>query len=232
MGNAMNGPARPRRLLGLRRRPGRLALALFRMPLHAYRHRAGWLFGHTFLAFTHTGRKTGQPHDAVAMVLHYDGAAREAVVCAAWGPETDWYRNLQAKAAIIVHHGPDNFVPEHRFLSDDEAFTVAVRFRCDHPHRLRLLSTLLGWGDLDDDDRAVRVHSQPSLHRVPAGRPSAVDGVMQDVRDEPASRTPPSGIIGRCSRRGQRSGRVGSSEHDGGVCAPGGQIRLGGRSTG
>ncbi len=34
-------PRKP--LLGLRRKPGRLALAMFRMPLHAYRHDAGWL---------------------------------------------------------------------------------------------------------------------------------------------------------------------------------------------
>jgi hypothetical protein len=52
--------SRPRKpLLGLRRKPGRLALAMFRMPLRAYRHDAGWLLGHTFLEFAHTGRKTG-----------------------------------------------------------------------------------------------------------------------------------------------------------------------------
>jgi hypothetical protein len=34
--------SRPRKpLLGLRRKPGRLALAAFRMPLRAYRHDAG-----------------------------------------------------------------------------------------------------------------------------------------------------------------------------------------------
>lgn len=67
-----------------RREPGRLALALFRMPLRAYRHDAGWMLGHTFVEFTHVGRKKGQPHDAVAMVLHYDDTTREAVVCALW----------------------------------------------------------------------------------------------------------------------------------------------------
>mgnify|MGYP003502597711 CR=1 FL=1 len=35
---------------------------------------------------------------------------------------------------------------------DDEAFEVGAEFRRDHPHRLRLLSTVLGWGDLDDDE--------------------------------------------------------------------------------
>ena len=65
-----------RPLLGLRRKPGRLALAFFRMPLNAYRHDAGSVMGHTFLEFTHTGRKTGRPYDAVAMVLRYDEATR------------------------------------------------------------------------------------------------------------------------------------------------------------
>jgi hypothetical protein len=59
------------------------------MPLRAYRHDAGWLLGRTFLDFTHTGRSIGQPHNAVAMVLHYDGATHEAVICAAWGDQDD-----------------------------------------------------------------------------------------------------------------------------------------------
>jgi hypothetical protein len=103
----MTTPARgeERPLLGLRRRPGRLALALFRMPLHAYRHDAGALLGHTFLQLTHVGRKTGLPHNAVAMVLRYDEAAHEAVICAAWGPETDWIRNLRAGPAVEVRLG-------------------------------------------------------------------------------------------------------------------------------
>jgi hypothetical protein len=61
----------PKPLFGLRRKPGRLALAVFRMPLPAYRHDAGWVLGRTFLLLVHTGRKTGQPHSMVAMVLQY-----------------------------------------------------------------------------------------------------------------------------------------------------------------
>jgi deazaflavin-dependent oxidoreductase (nitroreductase family) len=141
-----------RRLLGLRRSPGRLALAVFRMPLHAYRHGAGWLFGGTFLAFTHARRKTGQPHEAIAMVLRHDAVSGEAVICAAWGPETDWYRNLRAAPAVQVQLGRDSFAPAQRFLSDNEAFGVGDEFRRAHPYRLRLLSKLLGWGDLNDNN--------------------------------------------------------------------------------
>jgi deazaflavin-dependent oxidoreductase (nitroreductase family) len=146
-------PGKP--LLGLRRKPGRLALAMFRMPLCAYRHDAGWLLGRTFLEFVHTGRKTGQPYETVAMVLRYDPDAREAIICAAWGSGTDWVRNLRTGPAARVRLGRESFTPQHRFLSADEAFDVAVQFRREHPRRLRLLSTILGWGDLRDDT-AVR----------------------------------------------------------------------------
>ncbi len=163
--------SRSRKLLGLRREPGRLALALFRMPLRAYRHDAGWLLGRTFLEFTHTGRKTGLPHQAVAMVLRDDEDAHEAVICAAWGPGTDWVRNLRAAPPAQVRIGREAFTPQHRFLSDDEAFDVAVQFRRDHPWRLRLLSTILGWGDLGDDAAVrdfVRTHPFVAFRPAPA----------------------------------------------------------------
>jgi deazaflavin-dependent oxidoreductase (nitroreductase family) len=124
-------PRKP--LLGLRRKPGRLALAVFRMPLRAYRHDAGWLLGRTFVEFTHTGRKTGRRYETVAMVLRYDADAREAVICAAWGPDTDWVRNLRAGPAARVRLGRESFTPQHRFLSEGEAFDVAAWFRTRAP---------------------------------------------------------------------------------------------------
>ena len=158
-------PRKP--LLGLRRKPGRLALAVFRMPLRAYRHDAGWLLGHTFLEFVHTGRKSGQPYETVAMVLRYDADAHEVVICAGW--DTDWVRNLHAGPAVQVRLGRESFTPQHRFLSNDEAFYVAVGFRREHPRRMRLISTILGWGDLRDD-AAVRdfIHTHPFVAFRPA----------------------------------------------------------------
>jgi deazaflavin-dependent oxidoreductase (nitroreductase family) len=159
----------PRPLIGLRRKPGRLALAFFRMPLRAYRHDAGWMLGHTFLKFVHTGRKTGQAYGTVAMVLRYDAAAHEAVICAAWGPDTDWVRNLRDGPAVQVQLGRESFTPEHRFLADDDAFDVAVQFRREHPWRLRLFSAILGWGDLRDDAVARRFVQE---HPLVAFRPA------------------------------------------------------------
>jgi deazaflavin-dependent oxidoreductase (nitroreductase family) len=150
-----------RQLFGLRRSPGRLAVAIFRMPLRAYRHNAGWLFDRIFLLLVHTGRETGEPHSTVAMVLRYDPLTREAVISSAWGPHTDWIRNLRAGPAVRMQIGRDSFTPQHRFLAEDEGFAVAAQFRRAHPWRLRLLSAILGWGDLRNDEVArefVRAH--------------------------------------------------------------------------
>ena len=151
-----------RPLLGVRRRPGRLALAVFRLPLPLYRLGWGRLLGHTFLLLVHAGRKTGRPHSTVAMALAYDPATREAVICSAWGEDTDWIRNLRVRPALRVEIGRESFVPEQRFLSEDESFATAVEFRRRHPHRLRLMTRILGWADLGSD-MAVRdfVRSRP-----------------------------------------------------------------------
>src|SRR4051794_5926856 len=100
-----------RPMLGLRRKPGRIALMLMHMPLRAYRNDAGWMLGHTFVEFTHIGRTSGEPHDTVAMVLRYGEETREIVICAAW-PETDWYRNLCVGPASKVQFGRDRFTPQ------------------------------------------------------------------------------------------------------------------------
>jgi deazaflavin-dependent oxidoreductase (nitroreductase family) len=160
-----------RRLLGLRRRPGRAALALMRMPLRAYRHGAGWMLGRTFIAFAHVGRKSGRRYEAVAMVLGYEESTGEAVVCAVWGPETDWYRNLRAGPCPRAWLGRDTFEPELRFLTDAEAVDAATRFRREHPHRLRLMSRIMGWGDLRDDAKVREfVQGRPFLGFRPSAR--------------------------------------------------------------
>jgi deazaflavin-dependent oxidoreductase (nitroreductase family) len=139
-----------RALLGLRRRPGRLALAAMRLPRPLYHRGYGRLLGHTFLLISHRGRKSGTRRETVAMALAWDPAARETVVCSAWG-ETEWIRNLRAHPALEIEIGRDRFVPDQRFLSESESVAVAVEFTKRHPRRLRLISSILGWGDLGSE---------------------------------------------------------------------------------
>jgi deazaflavin-dependent oxidoreductase (nitroreductase family) len=159
--------ARP--LLGLRRQPGRIALAFMRLPRPLYRHGFGRLLGHTFLRIAHKGRKSGKRHETVAMPLTYDAETREAVVCSAWGPDTEWIRNLRADPALEIQIGAERYVPKQRLLSEDEAVAVGLEFRRKHPWRLRLFATILGWGDLGSD-QAVRelVRGRPFVAFRPA----------------------------------------------------------------
>ena len=87
-----------------------------RLPRPLYRHGLGWLLGDTFVMVTHQGRKTGLPHETVAMALTYDKQAREVTVCSAWG-ETQWIRNLRARPALRIQIGRSAYRPDQRFLS-------------------------------------------------------------------------------------------------------------------
>ena len=73
------GARAERPLLGLRRQPGRLALAAMRVPRPLYQRGWGWMLDHIFLLIVHQGRKTGKRRETVAMALAYDPDTREAV---------------------------------------------------------------------------------------------------------------------------------------------------------
>jgi deazaflavin-dependent oxidoreductase (nitroreductase family) len=155
-------------------------LALFRTPLWLYRRDRGWMLGRTFLMLVHVGRKTGQPHETVAMVLAADDDTGEVVIVSAWGPDADWLRNLRAGPARQVRIGRDRFVPEHRFLDEEEGVAVGIAFRHRHPVRVRLMSAILGWGDMRND-RVVRDFVQG--HPLVALRPNApsIDAVPETI---------------------------------------------------
>ena len=142
---------------------------MFRLPLLAYRRGWGGLLGHTFLLLVHSGRKTGKPYAAVAMVLGYDPRTYEAVICSGWGPDADWVRNIRAGPALRVQIGRESFTPVQRFLSEEESFAVAAGFRRRHPGRARLIALILGWGDLRSDT-AMRdfVRARPFVSLRPA----------------------------------------------------------------
>jgi deazaflavin-dependent oxidoreductase (nitroreductase family) len=144
-------PHRAMPLLGLRERPGRLARMVFRLPLPLYRRGWGRLLGRTFLVLEHRGRRTGQLRSTVAMVLTYDPKTHEAVICSAWGENTDWIRNIRARPAVQVQIGGESLVPEQRFLTEAESVAVVAEFRRRHPWRMRLITSIFGWGDLRSD---------------------------------------------------------------------------------
>jgi deazaflavin-dependent oxidoreductase (nitroreductase family) len=165
-------PRRGRPLLGLRRRPGRLALAAMRLPRPLYDRGWGWLLGHTFLLIAHQERKSGMRRETVAMALTFDRETHESIVCSVWGAKTEWIRNLRAHPALEIRIGRESYVPEQRFLSEDESVAVAVEFRQRHPWRMRLFTAILGWGDLRSETVMRNfVRSRPFVSFRPATGP-------------------------------------------------------------
>ncbi len=159
-------------IFGLRRRPGRLVLAVFRLPLPMYRRGWGWLLGNTFLVVSHIGRRSGQVRDTAAMVLTYHPATREAVICSVWGENTDWIRNMRARPAVLAADA-------------------------DLPWRLRLVTAILGWDDLRSD-AALRdfVGARPFVSLRPASTalPPVVSTWPGDAYTRPR-RTPRTGGV-------------------------------------
>ena len=135
-------------------------------------HGKGWLLGHTFLLLTHVGRRTGRPHETVAMVLRYRRQSHEAVICSAWGPDTDWVRNIRERPAVRIDLARETFEPEQRFLSVEESLCVVDDCLHQHPWRFRLMAWVLGWGDLRVEAVARDfVQTRPFVAFRPAAAP-------------------------------------------------------------
>jgi hypothetical protein len=123
------------------------------------------------------------------MVLRHDGPAHEAVICSAWGWETDWIRNIRVRPALQVQVGRASFTPEQRFLSEEESLAVVAGFRRAHPQRLRLFESILGWGDLRSDTAARDfVSTRPFVSFRPAD-PSRADKAMPMVNEHRVMRS-------------------------------------------
>jgi hypothetical protein len=111
------------------------------------------------------------------MVLRYDPGTHEAAICSAWGQDTDWIRNIRVRPAVRVQIGSESFTPQQRFLSEEESLAVVAGFRSEHPGRLRLLTTVLGWADLRSDAAARDfVRTRPFVSFRPADPARAREG--------------------------------------------------------
>jgi deazaflavin-dependent oxidoreductase (nitroreductase family) len=164
-------------------------VAVFRLPLPLYRRGWGGLLGHTFLFLVHAGRKTGKLYSAVAMVLRYDRRTHEAVICSAWGQDADWVQNIRVRPALQVQIGRESFTPQQRFLSEEESLAVVAGFRRRHPWRLRVITSVLGWGDLRSDTAARDfVSTRPFVSFRPAD-PAGPGKAMPMGNEDRAMRT-------------------------------------------
>jgi deazaflavin-dependent oxidoreductase (nitroreductase family) len=153
----------------------RLWWHLLRVPVLLYRWRLGRLLGHRFLLLTHIGRRTGLRRQTVLEIVEYRREGPEVVVVNAFGPDSDWVRNIQAKPAEEVTVGRQHFSASHRVLGEDEATSVIRGYE----RRNRLIapvvrvgfSWLLGWRySGSENDRRRLVRQLPLLAFRPAAQ--------------------------------------------------------------
>lgn len=101
------------------------------------------MLGKRVLALTHRGRKSGKEYQTILEVVLFDDETKESVVASAYGSDADWYRNIQAEAALRVQTGRLDYVPSQRFLTQDEAREAAARFCREHPWEAKLVPRVL-----------------------------------------------------------------------------------------
>ena len=119
----------------------RVLRRVFLAPAALYRHDRGWLLGRHFLALTHTGRRTGAIHTTVVEVVHRDPVRDEYIVMAAFGRQSDWYRNIQRHPPTRIAVGRRSFQPVWRELGDQDSAALLA----DYESRRWWWGPLLPW---------------------------------------------------------------------------------------
>ncbi len=140
---------------------------LFRIPIHLYRLRLGWLFGSRLLLLNHIGRVSGTPRQTILEVAEHDGDSY--VVASGWGPTAAWYRNILHTPDVTIQVGTRTMPVTAIPLDKEEGAEVFVRYGSRHRTAAKyVLSRVLGFSvdGSDADFRAVGQHL-PFIRFVP-----------------------------------------------------------------
>ncbi|MBV9897459.1 MAG: nitroreductase family deazaflavin-dependent oxidoreductase [Chloroflexi bacterium] len=117
---------------------------LLRQPAGLYARNLGWLLGDRFAELTHEGRKSRRIYHSVVEVARFDRATHEVIVVSAWEGRTDWYCNIQMRAALEVRTGRLRFVPHQRFLTPEETLQEMQLYLARNQVAVRLMPWLFG----------------------------------------------------------------------------------------
>lgn len=122
---------------GLRRR-------LFRGPIWMYKLGLGRLMSSRFLLLTHTGRKSGQPRQAVLEVIDYEPETGTFVVAAGFGAESDWYQNVVQTPQVTIQVGKRKMQALAEPFSAEASGEQLAKYARLHPKAARTLVKALG----------------------------------------------------------------------------------------
>jgi len=114
-----------------------------RLPIWLYRAHLGWLFAERFLLLTHTGRKSGQPHQTVLEVVRHDKPSNTYIIASGWGKQSDWMRNITKTPEVIIQAGNQRSAAQAERLSPVEAERELRDYAQRHPASFRKLAGLM-----------------------------------------------------------------------------------------
>lgn len=126
-----------------RGRPKGLMKLFLRFPILLYRAGLGELFGQRFLLLTHTGRKSGKPRQAVVEVMRHDDATDAYVAAAAWGENSDWFRNIKKGPSVQITVGRATSRRLAEVLAPAAGGEEFLRYAQRHPTAFRALTRTL-----------------------------------------------------------------------------------------
>jgi deazaflavin-dependent oxidoreductase (nitroreductase family) len=131
--------------------------AFARAPIYFYRFGLGRLLGNRFVMIEHIGRVSGLPRQTVLEVIRRDDDSID--VAAAWGPKSDWFRNIIADPSVLVSSGRRRSVPATAsMLRVDAATGVFAEYAVEHQTAARTLGRTL---ELDFADPAKVASAVP-----------------------------------------------------------------------
>lgn len=116
---------------------------LLRAPVWLYRFHLGGLLGDRFLMLTHTGRKTGKPHQTVVEVVLHDKASGTYYVVSGWGEKSSWYKNVIANPDVTIQVNNETFPAAAERVTPELGGQVMLDYARKHPAALRELSRFM-----------------------------------------------------------------------------------------
>jgi deazaflavin-dependent oxidoreductase (nitroreductase family) len=134
--------------------PAGIIRSVFRIPIHLYQLRLGWLFGSRLLLLNHTGRVSGKPRRTVLEIAERDGD--NYVVASGWGPTAAWYRNILHNPDVSIQVGTRTIPVTATPLDREEGAEVFVRYVARHRAAAKyMLPRVLGFS-VDGSDADFR----------------------------------------------------------------------------
>lgn len=145
-----------------------------RLPIPAFRHGLGWVFGSRILMLQMRGRRSGKPrYVVVERVMRPDPDT--IYIVSGFGDHSQWYRNLQADPDVLVSIGRIRSRPATaHLLTEDVSADLLRRYAAEHGAELRHLVHIIAKAqpDREVDLRLVQLQLASQAGRVPR-RPSA-----------------------------------------------------------